>query len=117
MNGTKLSISLIGSPLRDSQGNIIAALTIMRDITEMKKAEERAFLDKLTGFINRKPFEKLLEQTLAESKTRNERCGLLFIALNIKNNYPSIKPHIKNKLILKSVNKIRKFVKSPNPHR
>jgi PAS domain S-box-containing protein len=41
-NGDLVYISLMVSPIKDSQGNIIGASKIMRDITERIKAEEQA---------------------------------------------------------------------------
>lgn len=40
-DGKIIDVSLIISPIRDSQGNIIGASKILRDITDLKKAEEK----------------------------------------------------------------------------
>lgn len=40
-DGTRIEVSLTISPIKDSQGNIIGASKIARDITEIKRAEQR----------------------------------------------------------------------------
>lgn len=40
-DGTKIDVSLTISPIRNEQGQVIGASTIVRDITESKKAEEQ----------------------------------------------------------------------------
>ncbi|MBV9926294.1 MAG: PAS domain S-box protein [Acidobacteria bacterium] len=49
-DGTRLDVSLIVSPVRDSSGRLVGASTIARDITAQKRAdEERARLALLVG--------------------------------------------------------------------
>lgn len=52
------------TPLRDNDGNIVAAIEMVRDITERKQAEERLLYmsshDVLTGLYNRLYFEQEL---------------------------------------------------------
>ena len=41
-DGERLDVSLTVSPIRDPEGNIVGASTIARDVTERKRAQERA---------------------------------------------------------------------------
>jgi PAS domain S-box-containing protein len=57
-DGTLVNVSLTISPIKDSNGSIIGASTIARDITEMKRAEESV---KLANSYNRSLIEASLD--------------------------------------------------------
>lgn len=64
----------------------ICALTMVRDISERKKAEEEirslAFYDPLTGLVNRRLFLDRLQEVAVRSKRNTHKHALLFIDLD-----------------------------------
>ena len=74
------------APIRNTRGDVVAAISIFLDITESKMAEDEirrlAFYDQLTGLPNRRLLLDRLTQAVA-SKSRYQRGGaLLFIDLD-----------------------------------
>ncbi len=56
-DGTIIEVSISASPIRDESGNIIGASNILRDITDLKRAEEklretRDYLESLINYAN-----------------------------------------------------------------
>jgi diguanylate cyclase (GGDEF)-like protein/PAS domain S-box-containing protein len=85
------TISLLTSkiPLRNSQGEISGVLGTYLEVTERKRAEEKieflAAHDPLTGLLNRRSLEEMLNRTIARAK-RGTFSSLLFMDLdNFKN--------------------------------
>jgi diguanylate cyclase (GGDEF)-like protein/PAS domain S-box-containing protein len=74
-DGRILDVSLTVSPVCDADGNVLAAATIARDITERKRLDERlmhlVYHDDLTGLANRRRFLMELDRKV----THGERYG------------------------------------------
>ena len=74
------------APLRDGDGQIVGVLGIGRDITERKQAEERhlheleqlAHADSLTGLLNRRGFDLLSEQAIAQAARAHQGVGVIY---------------------------------------
>ena len=92
-DGRMLDVSLTISPISGSEGNIVGASTIARDITERKRAQEKlreleerlrymAFHDPLTGLPNRTLFTDRVKQALARLKRREDPVAVLFLDLD-----------------------------------
>lgn len=68
------------TPIKDEKGEITHFLAVQEDITEKKKAEERAqylaFCDELTGLLNRTRFIELLREWI---RTWSNREGVLLL--------------------------------------
>ena len=78
-SGERLDVSLTVSPIRDPRGNIVGASTIARDVTERKRAQERAIrqarqaalrADVSAALGEGGPLQSIL-QRCAESMVRN----------------------------------------------
>ena len=71
-DGTLVDVAVIGSPIRDSEGGVIGASEIARDISEQRRVEAKlehlADHDPLTGLLNRRAFEKELASAVAFAK-------------------------------------------------
>ena len=74
------------APLRDGDGRITGVLGIGRDITERKQAEQRhlgeleqlAHADALTGLLNRRGFDLLSEQAVAQAARAGQGVGVIY---------------------------------------
>jgi len=72
--------------LRDGDGQIVGVLGIGRDITERKQAEQRhlgeleqlAHADALTGLLNRRGFDLLSEQAVAQAARAGQGVGVIY---------------------------------------
>lgn len=74
------------SPVNDANGQISNFVSVMQDISERKKAEERirhlAQYDALTDLPNRSLFSDRLHQALALAKRDNKRFALIYLDLD-----------------------------------
>jgi diguanylate cyclase (GGDEF)-like protein/PAS domain S-box-containing protein len=74
------------APLRDTDGRIGSVVGISRDITERKEAEQRrlgemerlAHADALTGLLNRRGFDLLSKQALAQAARARQGVGIIY---------------------------------------
>lgn len=82
----RISVSLTLSPIKDKTGAIIGASTIVRDITERKRVDDRirhlALHDALTGLPNRILFRERLVVAIKEARRRQQQVAVLFIDLD-----------------------------------
>ena len=74
------------SPFYGKNGTVIGAIEIVRDITEMKKMEERlrylAERDPLTGVFNRRQLAILLEREIERSNRTNTPLTIFYIDID-----------------------------------
>jgi len=67
-NGIERSIELSASPIRDSAREVVGAVVLLHDVTEMRglarQMSYQATHDALTGLINRSEFERRLEEAI-----------------------------------------------------
>jgi len=79
-SGEERAIELAASPLRDHDGELIGAVVLMHDITELRglhrQMSYQATHDALTGLVNRREFERRLEEA-AEVARRGEATHIL----------------------------------------
>ena len=74
------------APVRDGDGRIVGVLGIGRDITERKQADQRhlgeleqlAHADALTGLLNRRGFDLLSEQAVAQAARAGQGVGVIY---------------------------------------
>ncbi len=78
-----LWLSVNARPLKDSAGGVVGAVTVTRDITARKRAEdqlkEMSLVDELTGLYNRRGFLTISRDRMALAKREN-RTFEIFIA-------------------------------------
>ncbi len=74
------------APMRDSDGNLIGYVVVLRDVTELKnlikKISYQASHDELTGLINRREFEVRVEAALANARKDDLEHALLYLDLD-----------------------------------
>jgi len=85
-DGTTLPVSINATPLRDTHGTVVGAVTSFRDITEVRGFQEQlkyqALHDALTGLPNRTLLHDRLEQAILASRRNGEPLALLLMDLD-----------------------------------
>ncbi|ACB33564.1 diguanylate cyclase/phosphodiesterase with PAS/PAC sensor(s) [Leptothrix cholodnii SP-6] len=85
-DGSLVNVSATISPLHDSEGRIVGASKIARDITERIQAERTIWLqanhDTLTSLPNRRHFQERLTLELARARRMQRHLAVMFIDLD-----------------------------------
>ncbi|MFN2355372.1 MAG: diguanylate cyclase domain-containing protein [Desulfopila sp.] len=85
-NGRRHYLSFNAAPIRNKQGEIVAAIETLEDLTERKEAEKRleqmAHFDTVTNLPNRTLFFDRLEQGMAAAVRYGHILGLLYLDLD-----------------------------------
>lgn len=85
-DGVQFSIEDSAAPIRDLQGNIIGAVLVFHDVTEVRKLtnkmQHQATHDSLTGLINRQYFETILDRALASATNEGKKHALCYLDLD-----------------------------------
>jgi len=85
-DGTKFEVEHTIAPIIDRNKNILGAVIILRDVTEVRTMEKRlsyqASHDALTGLINRREFEVRLKQTIRNAITEDVSHSICFLDLD-----------------------------------
>ena len=84
--GDLFIVELTVSPLRDNANNIIGAVLFLHDITQLRGMEQRlayqANHDPMTGLINRREFERRLQQTLDRAHQEHSKHAMCYLDLD-----------------------------------
>jgi len=79
-SGEERAIELAASPLQDHEGEVSGAVVLLHDVTELRglhrQMSYQAAHDALTGLVNRREFERRLEEA-AEAARRGEATHML----------------------------------------
>jgi diguanylate cyclase (GGDEF)-like protein/PAS domain S-box-containing protein len=79
-SGEERAIELAASPLRDDTGELVGAVILLHDVTELRglhrQMSYQAAHDALTGLVNRREFERRLAEA-AEAAHRGEAAHML----------------------------------------
>ncbi len=82
----QLSIDGNASPLRDSKGELMGSMLVLRDVSLEQELTSQlvyqASHDPLTGLVNRAEFENLVKETLELSRQSNRENTLCYIDLD-----------------------------------
>ncbi len=85
-DGREYAVEDSASPIRDNAGRITGTVLVFRDVTPARRMEKQltwqATRDPLTGLVNRREFELLLERMLADSRATRRVHALLYIDLD-----------------------------------
>jgi diguanylate cyclase (GGDEF)-like protein/PAS domain S-box-containing protein len=80
--GNHLYLAIDAGPIHDDDGNLIAVVETLRDMTEQKRAElalkTLAAKDALTGLANRRSFDQAIEMEWARAERSGRPLALLF---------------------------------------
>jgi diguanylate cyclase (GGDEF)-like protein/PAS domain S-box-containing protein len=84
--GGEASIELAGSPIRDSEQNIIGSVMVFHDVTRLRtlamQLSHQATHDGLTGLLNRVAFDARVEQAIRSANQSEKQHALLYIDLD-----------------------------------
>jgi len=84
--GVEIAIEDSAAPIRDRQGNIIGVVMVFHDVTQARDMAQRmtwqATHDSLTGLINRREFERRVEELLQSAQMRHKQHALLYMDLD-----------------------------------
>lgn len=79
--GNQLYLAIDAGPIHDEDGNLIAVVETLRDMTDQKRAETAlktlAASDGLTGLANRRSFDQTLAMEWARGKRTNKPLSML----------------------------------------
>lgn len=85
-SGEELGIDDSASPIFGTQGNILGAVIVFRDVTQQRRFTRElsyhAQHDPLTGLVNRREFERRLAQTVLNAKKYGSHHVLCFLDLD-----------------------------------
>ncbi|MEO0852320.1 MAG: EAL domain-containing protein, partial [Cyanobacteria bacterium J06648_11] len=85
-NGTPLSIESTAAPIQNVAGQTVGTVTIFRDVNEARKLSRKlayqARHDSLTGLVNRREFERRLEDAIESARHGDLRHVLCYMDLD-----------------------------------
>lgn len=85
-DGCEFAIEHSAGPIRDRSGRVAGVVLAIRDVTEMRhlarQLSYQASHDALTGLLNRREFERRLEQALDEAQRGQRRHVLCYLDLD-----------------------------------
>jgi diguanylate cyclase (GGDEF)-like protein/PAS domain S-box-containing protein len=84
--GDERSVELTVTPLKGQKGDLIGAVIVVRDVSELRgitrQMSYQASHDALTGLVNRREFERRLEEALEMAHTQEGRHVLCYLDLD-----------------------------------
>lgn len=118
-DGTKIILSVNGSPMYDSSNRIVSILLTISDITEQKKTELQlktanqtleslSFLDSLTGVANRRRFEVYYQHEWRRAIRNSTSLSIIMLDLDFFKAFNDSYGHQAGDLCLKRVASITK---------
>jgi diguanylate cyclase (GGDEF)-like protein/PAS domain S-box-containing protein len=85
-SGAERSIELSAAPMRDASGEVAGAVAVLHDVTELRglarQMSYQATHDALTGLVNRREFERRLEEALASARRGDATHVLCYLDLD-----------------------------------
>lgn len=85
-DGKVYSIEETASPIRDREGQTIGAVLVVRDVTTAREISRRmeyqATHDMLTGLVNRRQFERHVEQAIADIRGDGGTAAMCYMDLD-----------------------------------
>jgi diguanylate cyclase (GGDEF)-like protein/PAS domain S-box-containing protein len=84
--GDERSVELTVTPLKGQKGDLIGTVVVVRDVSELRgitrQMSYQASHDALTGLVNRREFERRLEEALEMAHTQEGRHVLCYLDLD-----------------------------------
>jgi diguanylate cyclase (GGDEF)-like protein/PAS domain S-box-containing protein len=109
-NGSERSIELSASPIRNSARELIGAVVLLHDVTEMRglarQMSYQATHDALTGLVNRPEFERRLEEAIESGHRGDGQHVLCYLDLDRFKLVNDTSGHIAGDSMLREVAKL-----------
>ncbi len=84
--GEERSVELTVTPLKGQKGDLVGTVVVVRDVSELrgitKQMTYQASHDALTGLVNRREFERRLEEALGSAHTNEAKHVLCYLDLD-----------------------------------
>ena len=84
--GKSHAVEETAAPIRGKEGKTIGTVLVFHDVTEARETSRKlsyqATHDALTGLINRREFERLVEETLRDAKTNGTNSAFCYMDLD-----------------------------------
>lgn len=111
-----LWISMLSSPVKNSQKEIIGGVSIIQDMTEQKNTEDEiknlAFYDPLTRLPNRRMFIQSLEESIINAQREKNHGAIMFLDLDRFKSLNDTLGHNYGDMLLKAVaSRLKKCIK------
>jgi diguanylate cyclase (GGDEF)-like protein/PAS domain S-box-containing protein len=85
-DGREIPIEDSAAPIRDREGNMIGAVMVFHDVTQTRALTKQLFWqanhDPLTQLVNRREFERCVEQALKSAQTQGHNHVLCYLDLD-----------------------------------
>lgn len=85
-DGRAYAVEETAAPIRGKEGKTIGTVLVFHDVTETREASRKlayqATHDTLTGLINRREFERQVEEALQDAKTNNTHNAFCYMDLD-----------------------------------
>lgn len=105
--GNQLYLAIDAGPIHDEEGNLIAVVETLRDMTDQKRAETAlktlAASDGLTGLANRRSFDQTLAMEWTRAQRTKKPLSLLFADVDHFKAYNDLHGHQKGDECLRAV--------------
>ncbi len=103
-------------PVRNTEGEIIAGVVVVTDVTEVKRAEEqirqRAYYDALTSLPNRTLFMEVLEKAVVRNARQGTLLALMYIDLDrFKHVNDTLGHDVGDRMLREAADRIRELVR------
>ena len=109
-NGSERSIELSASPIRDADKDVTGAVVLLHDVTELRglarQMSYQATHDALTGLVNRREFERRLEEAVETGHRGDGQHVLCYIDLDRFKVVNDTSGHLAGDSMLREVAKI-----------
>ena len=105
--GTRLYLAIDSGPIYDNEGQLIAVVETLRDMTVQKEAqralEQLAHKDGLTGIANRRSFDRTLETEWQRALRKTKNLALLMVDVDHFKGYNDTYGHLAGDACLRRV--------------
>jgi diguanylate cyclase (GGDEF)-like protein/PAS domain S-box-containing protein len=109
-NGIERSIELSASPIRNGAQELIGAVVLLHDVTEMRglarQMSYQATHDALTGLVNRREFERRLEEAIESGQRGDGQHVLCYLDLDHFKQVNDTSGHLAGDSMLREVAKL-----------
>ena len=105
--GDERAIELSAAPMRSAEGEIAGAAVLMHDVTELRgfarQLSYQATHDALTGLVNRREFERRLDDAIASARRGDSTHVLCYIDLDRFKTVNDTSGHLAGDVLLRDI--------------